>query len=104
MEILKLREKLKEEEDLLALMEKEINGKIPPSRAKQWDEISPKIIVVLQDVLSTGKDDEDIPESAQTKAADNIRHISRCLENEDYLEAYHLLRFTEKVSEANKDR
>lgn len=104
LEIEKLSQRFKQEEELLVLLEKEVNSKIPPSRAKQWEEIAPKIVVILQEALSAGEE-EAIPEEFENNSVpDNIGEIFRCLETEKYIEAIHLLRFTEKQSNANNQR
>lgn len=105
LEIEKLKEKLSQEEDLLAVLEKECNSRIPLSRSKQWDEIASKIVVVLEEALSVKEAEENLPEEAKGKELpDNIMLISRYLESEKYLEAFYVLRHTEKHSDASKHR
>lgn len=100
-----LKERLNREEETLAYCEKEVNTIIPPTRTKLWDEISPQIIVVLQEALSDkGKDAEISEEALSSSLEDNIAQISSCLERGKYLEAFHLLKLTEKHAETGKQR
>lgn len=104
LEIGKLKENFRHEEEVLVRMENEINSTIPPSRAKQWQEIAPKIVVLLQEDLSSNEE-EEVPEEFQnSEMADNIAEIYRCLQAEKYINAIHLLRFTEKKSNKKKNR
>lgn len=105
LEMQKLKDTLHREEEHLALLEKETNSKIPPSRSKQWDDMASKIVLILQDALSSNEEEPEIPEEIQSKTiAENIAQVSRFLENEKYLEAFQLVRYTEKQSDKSKLR
>ena len=85
-------------------VQKEVNSKIPPSRAKQWQEIAPKIVLILQEDLSSGEEEKISEEFQNNSMADNIKIIFQYLEKGNYIEAIHLLRFTEKQSKAATPR
>lgn len=104
LEIEKFRQNLKEEEERLVHVQKEVNSKIPPSRAKQWQEIAPKIVLILQEDLSSGEEEKISEEFQNNSMADNIKIIFQYLEKGNYIEAIHLLRFTEKQSKAATPR